>query len=70
MWTNENIIEIEEIIKSKNKSINKKDKKEQRGYFDINNRRYLGSKYKLLGFINEIVENECEGIRSVADIFG
>ena len=36
----------------------------------INNRRYLGSKYKLLGFINEIVKNECDGIRSIADIFG
>ena len=42
----------------------------ERGYFDINNRRYLGSKYKLLGFINEIVENECENVKSVADIFG
>lgn len=69
VWTNENIIEIEGVIKSKNKIINKKEKI-QRGYFDINNRRYLGSKYKLLGFINEIVENECEGVKSVADIFG
>lgn len=35
----------------------------------INNRRYLGNKYKLLGFIKEIVENECRGINTVADIF-
>ncbi|MFC3904013.1 DNA adenine methylase [Clostridium disporicum] len=70
VWTNENILEIEEIMKSKNKCINKKDKMVERGYFDINNRRYLGSKYKLLGFINEIVENECENVKSVADIFG
>ena len=70
VWTNENIIEIEGIIESKNKIINKNYKKEQRAYFDINNRRYLGSKYKLLGFINEIVKNECNGIRTIADIFG
>ncbi|CAM2871077.1 DNA adenine methylase [Hathewaya histolytica] len=70
VWTNENILEIEEIMKSKNKCINKKDKMVERGYFDINNRRYLGSKYKLLGFINEIVDNECDNVKSVADIFG
>lgn len=70
VWTNENIIEIEEIIKCKKQYVNKNDKKIERGYFDTNNRRYLGSKYKLLGFINEVVENECENIQSVADIFG
>ncbi len=35
----------------------------------INNRRYLGNKYKLLDFIKEIVAKECEGINSVADVF-
>jgi len=35
----------------------------------INNRRYLGNKYKLLPFIKEIVEAECDGINTVADIF-
>lgn len=35
----------------------------------INNRRYLGNKYKLLSFINEVVENNCSGINTVADIF-
>ncbi len=35
----------------------------------INNRRYLGNKYKLLPFITKVVENECCGIDSIADIF-
>lgn len=37
--------------------------------FSINNRRYLGNKYKLLPFIKRIVENECSDIETVADIF-
>lgn len=36
---------------------------------NINNRRYLGNKYKLLPFIQKVVANECEGIESVVDIF-
>ena len=35
----------------------------------INNRRYLGNKYKLLPFITKIVEEECENVNTVADIF-
>ena len=35
----------------------------------INNRRYLGNKYKLLPFITSTVEEYCEDVRSVADIF-
>lgn len=35
----------------------------------INNRRYLGNKYKLLTFITQTVNNECADIKSVADIF-
>jgi adenine-specific DNA-methyltransferase len=35
----------------------------------INNRRYLGNKYKLLPFITSVVADNCEGINSVADIF-
>ncbi|MDR1705487.1 MAG: Dam family site-specific DNA-(adenine-N6)-methyltransferase [Clostridiales bacterium] len=35
----------------------------------INNRRYLGSKYKLLPFITSVVTEHCEGVNSVADIF-
>lgn len=35
----------------------------------INNRRYLGNKYKLLPFIKSVVEKECKNIDSFADIF-
>ena len=36
---------------------------------NINNRRYLGNKYKLLSFIKSIVDTECTNIETVADIF-
>ncbi len=35
----------------------------------INNRRYLGNKYKLLPFITSVVAKECADIASIADIF-
>lgn len=35
----------------------------------INNRRYLGNKYKLLPFITSVVQEECPDIESIADIF-
>ncbi len=35
----------------------------------INNRRYLGNKYKLLDFIRNTVADECNSINTVADIF-
>lgn len=35
----------------------------------INNRRYLGNKYKLLTFITCVVNEECADIETVADIF-
>ncbi len=39
------------------------------GYFEIQNRRYLGNKYKLLGFIEDIVNEKCNGFNSFCDIF-
>ena len=35
----------------------------------INNRRYLGNKYKLLSAIRRVVDENCEGVRSFVDIF-
>lgn len=35
----------------------------------INNRRYLGNKYKLLPFITNVVDSECTNVDVVADIF-
>ncbi|MBP5287874.1 MAG: DNA adenine methylase [Elusimicrobiales bacterium] len=36
---------------------------------NINSRRYLGNKYKLLPFITATAKRHCPGIESVADIF-
>lgn len=35
----------------------------------IQNRRYLGNKFKLLDFINQTVEENCPDVENVADIF-
>lgn len=35
----------------------------------INNRRYLGNKYKLLPFIKNVIETECGEILTFADVF-
>ncbi len=35
----------------------------------INNRRYLGNKYRLLPFIRRVVSEQCEGIGVLADLF-
>lgn len=35
----------------------------------INNRRYLGNKYKLLPFITKVVEENCPNITTFADLF-
>lgn len=35
----------------------------------INNRRYLGNKYKLLPFITQVAGRECQNIQVVADLF-
>ncbi len=39
-------------------------------YFEINNRRYLGSKYKLIDFIDRIVKDENLAFDSFFDVFG
>ena len=35
----------------------------------INNRRYLGNKYRLLPFIRDVVDSNCPNVNIVADIF-
>lgn len=37
--------------------------------FEINNRRYLGNKFKLLPFIRRVVDEECNNVSSVLDAF-
>ena len=38
-------------------------------FFSINNRRYLGNKFRITRFIREIVDEHCPGVESFADIF-
>ena len=68
-WSEENVKEIQNLI---NKKIERKNNNDniEKVFFEVNNRRYLGSKYKLLDFITNTVEENCRGINSVADIFG
>lgn len=55
----------------KNNRVPKEEKTIKTEYktIKINNRRYLGNKYKLLPFITKVVNEECENINTVADIF-
>lgn len=45
------------------------DTRECRQKLNIQNRRYLGNKYKLLNFIDETVQKHCPGVTSMLDIF-
>lgn len=38
--------------------------------FELSNRRYLGSKAKLIDFIHKVVNENCKDIKSVLDLFG
>jgi adenine-specific DNA-methyltransferase len=71
IWNEEAYQKLSEYIK-KNKadsSDESKDAPKEYKTTKINNRRYLGNKYKLLPFITGVVENECKNINTVADIF-
>lgn len=68
VWTEAAVNQIYEYIQKGNIDKLSKDEPEYKT-IKINNRRYLGSKYKLLPFITKVVENECDGISTVADIF-
>ena len=45
------------------------ENKEQYGYYRPQNRRYLGNKYKLLGFIEDIINEKCHNMNIFCDIF-
>ena len=38
--------------------------------FELNNRRYLGSKTKLINFIHKVVNENCDEVDSILDLFG
>jgi len=69
LWTESVYHQLKEYIKKNH--ITKKTEEVKPTYktVKINNRRYLGNKYKLLSFITEVVERECENVNTVADIF-
>lgn len=67
MWTEKHVEEIRKTIREKEAEQLSLPIKEQK--LQIKNRRYLGSKYKLLDFIDHVVKEHCHHVRSVADLF-
>ena len=69
MWTEAVYHQLKEYIKKNN--VVEKSEVIEPPYktTKINNRRYLGNKYKLLPFITKVVKEECENVNTVADIF-
>lgn len=68
IW-NEGVIDEIRSYLLNNKGIEKMPLKPSYKTFSINNRRYLGNKYKLLDFIKDVVEKHCDQISTFADIF-
>ena len=69
IWTEEVYHRLKEYIKKNNMAETQEAIELSYKTIKINNRRYLGNKYKLLPFITKVVEDECENINTVADIF-
>ncbi len=67
------LLEIEkpayEVSIKKNYKHYFQSQKSKNGYFQIQNRRYLGNKHKLLGFIEDIISEKCGSVDSLCDIF-
>lgn len=71
IWTETIYSELYDHIKRNDftKETEIPDKKPQYKTTQINNRRYLGNKYKLLPFITNVIKCECKNVNTVADIF-
>ena len=71
IWNEQAYQKLSEYIKKNKVDSSDESKNAPKEYktTKINNRRYLGNKYKLLPFIKRVVENECKNINTVADIF-
>ena len=68
------LLEIEQptytpTIKKVHKIYFSPDDRSKPGRFQLQNRRFLGNKYKLLGFIEDIVNEKCNGFGVFCDIF-
>lgn len=70
LWTEAVYDQLKEYIK-KHHVEEETEETEETVYktITINNRRYLGNKYKLLPFIKKVVDQECRDVNTVADIF-
>ena len=69
LWDEETYEILQEYIKKNKPKRKTLDIIKEYKTFSINNRRYLGNKYKLIPFIQRVVSEECQGISTVADIF-
>lgn len=69
LWDEETYETLQEYIKKNKPKRKTLDITKEYKTFSINNRRYLGNKYKLIPFIQRVVSEECQGISTVADIF-
>ncbi|WP_392461894.1 Dam family site-specific DNA-(adenine-N6)-methyltransferase [Streptococcus parasuis] len=68
VWSEHDIENIQYIIEKKTADNNTYRIDET--FLKIENRRYLGSKQKMLNFISEVVDKNVSDVRIVADIFG
>ena len=64
IWTEAIYKQLKEYIKKNHRNEHEKELKVPYKTITINNRRYLGNKYKLLTFITKIVQTECKNIPS------
>lgn len=69
LWTDAVYHRLKEYIKKNNVMEKNETAKLPYKTTKINNRRYLGNKYRLLPFIARVVEDECKNVNTVADIF-
>lgn len=68
IWEERHIEEISKFIEKKKAKIESRQKNTDQ-YVQIHSRRYLGSKYKLIPLIKNVVQKECEPFKTFADIF-
>lgn len=69
IWTEESIYEIQDVILNKKSKDYKNNNFLEVNELYINNRRYLGSKYKLLPFIKNVVKDQCGHVKTFSDVF-
>lgn len=68
-WDSRSLTALKDVMTNKQEAETDIATKKERLTTKINNRRYLGNKYKLLDFISSVTTQHCTGINTVADIF-